>query len=117
MYQKHVIGKFGEDEASKYIEKQGYKILDRNFYCKRGEIDIIALDKKEIVFIEIKSRTNGTYGLPAEAVTKKKIEHIIKTAEYYLYVRNLQNEQVRIDVIEVYVHNNQIKINHLKQVV
>lgn len=117
MYQKHAIGKFGEDEATKYLENQGYKILDRNFNCKRGEIDIIALDKKEIVFIEIKSRTNSQYGLPAEAVTKKKIEHIIKTAEYYLYVRNLQKEPVRIDVIEVYVHNNQIKINHLKQVV
>ena len=45
------IGKFGEDEAVKYLEKKGYKILDRNFSCKRGEIDIIALDKGEIVFI------------------------------------------------------------------
>ena len=117
MYQKHVIGKFGEDEATKYLEQKGYKILDRNFSCKRGEIDIVALDKAQIVFIEIKSRTNKEYGLPSEAVTKKKIEHILKTAEYYLYVRNLQKEAVRIDVIEVYIENMQIKINHLKQVI
>ena len=117
MYKKHVIGKFGEDEAAKYLEQQGYKILDRNFNCKRGEIDIVALDKKEIVFIEIKSRTNREYGLPAEAVTKKKIEHILKTAEYYLFVRNLQKEPARIDVIEIFIQNNKIKINHLKQVV
>lgn len=117
MYQKHVIGKFGEEEAKQYLEQQGYKILDRNFSCKRGEIDIIALDKKEIVFVEIKSRTNREFGLPSEAVTKKKIEHILKTAEYYLYIRNLQNEQTRIDVIEIYIQNNKIKINHLKQVI
>ena len=117
MYQKHIIGKFGEDEAAKYIEQNGYKILDRNFTCKRGEIDIIALDKKEIVFIEIKSRTNKEYGLPSEAVTNKKIKHILKAAEYYLYIRNLENEPVRIDVIEIFIQNNVVKINHLKQVV
>lgn len=117
MYQKHIIGKLGEDEATKYLEQNGYKILDRNFSCKRGEIDIIALEKEEIVFIEIKSRTNKEYGLPREAVTKQKINHILKTAEYYLYVRKLEKLPVRIDVIEIFIRNNTIKINHLKQVV
>ena len=111
------IGKFGEDEAVKYLEQKGYKILDRNFSCKRGEIDIIALDKDEIVFIEIKARISLKYGLPSEAVTKNKLKHIYKTAEYYLYTRNLLNENTRIDVIEVYIKNNQVIINHLKQVV
>ena len=111
------VGKFGEDEAVKYLEQKGYKILDRNFSCKRGEIDIIALDKDEIVFIEIKARISLKYGLPSEAVTKNKLKHINKTAEYYLYTRNLLNENTRIDVIEVYIKNNQVIINHLKQVV
>lgn len=111
------IGKFGEDEAVKYLEQKGYKISDRNFSCKRGEIDIIALDKNEIVFIEIKARISLKYGLPSEAVTKNKLKHIYKTAEYYLYTRNLLNEKTRIDVIEVYIKNNQVIINHLKQVV
>lgn len=111
------IGKFGEDEAIKYLEQKGYKISDRNFSCKRGEIDIIALDKNEIVFIEIKARISLKYGLPSEAVTKNKLKHIYKTAEYYLYTRNLLNENTRIDVIEVYIKNNQVIINHLKQVV
>ena len=97
------IGKFGEDEAVKYLEQKGYKISDRNFSCKRGEIDIIALDKNEIVFIEIKARISLKYGLPSEAVTKNKLKHIYKTAEYYLYTRNLLNENTRIDVIEVYI--------------
>ena len=111
------IGRFGEDEAVKYLTQKGYKILDRNFSCKRGEIDIIALDKNEIVFIEIKARVSLKYGMPSEAVTKYKLKHIYKTAEYYLYIRNLQNQNARIDVIEVYIKNNQVIINHLKQVV
>lgn len=117
MYQKHIIGKFGEETAKRFLVNKGYKILDTNFYCKRGEIDIIALDKKEIVFIEIKSRTNKEFGLPSESVTSKKIEHILKAAEYYLYIRNLENQPTRIDVIEIYIHKTQIKINHLKQVI
>ena len=111
------VGRFGEDEAVKYLEQKGYKILERNFSCKRGEIDIIALDNDEIVFIEIKARISLKYGLPSEAVTKNKLKHIYKTAEYYLYTRNLLNENTRIDVIEVYIKNKQVIINHLKQVV
>ena len=111
------IGRFGEDEAEKYLKQKGYKILERNFSCKRGEIDIIALDKDEIVFVEIKARKSLKYGLPSEAVTKYKLKHIYKTAEYYLYTRNLLNDNTRIDVIEVYIQNKQVIINHLKQVV
>ena len=111
------VGKFGEDEAVKYLKQKGYKIIDRNFRCKRGEIDIIALDNDEIVFIEIKARISLKYGLPAEAVTKNKLKHIYRTAEYYLYTRNVLNENTRIDVIEVYIKNNQVIIKHLKQVV
>lgn len=107
----------GEEIATEFLRKKGYKILERNFTCKRGEIDIIALDKKEIVFIEIKARMSLKYGLPSEAVTKKKLEHILKTAEYFLYCRNLEDENTRIDVIEIYIKNNKLIINHLKQVV
>ncbi len=117
MYRAHEIGKFGENEAVEYLKQKGYKILERNFSCKRGEIDIIALDKSEIVFIEIKARMSLKYGLPSEAVTKRKLEHIYKTAEYFLYVRNLEGQNARIDVIEIYIKNNKIKINHLEQVI
>lgn len=116
MYKNQKVGKFGEDVAVKYLKQNGYKILDRNFSCKRGELDIVALQKKQIVFIEIKARTSIEYGLPKEAVTKKKLEHIYKIAEYYLYTRNLEKEDTRIDVIEVYIKNGNFRINHLKQV-
>jgi len=117
MYKRHEVGKIGEKLAVKYLEQNNYKIIKQNFRCKQGEIDIIALDKGEIVFIEIKARASLKYGLPSESVTKYKLKHIYKTAEYYLYSRNLLNENTRIDVIEVYIKNNQVKINHLEQVI
>ena len=111
------LGKEGEDKVEKYLIKKRYKILDRNFECKRGEIDIIALDKDEIVFIEIKTRTTLNYGQPADAITKQKIKHILRTAEYYLYERNLEKEKVRIDAIEVFYKNSECKINHIKKII
>ena len=81
---KKEFGNTGEDIATEYLEKQGYIILERNFYCKQGEIDIIAKDKNEVVFVEVKSRSDVGYGLPSEAVTKQKIKHLCRTARYFL---------------------------------
>lgn len=80
---KKEFGNTGEDIATEYLEKQGYIILERNFYCKQGEIDIIAKDKNEVVFVEVKSRSDVGYGLPSEAVTKQKIKHLCRTARYF----------------------------------
>ncbi len=117
MYKPHILGKNGEDIATEYLIKNNYKVIERNFYCKSGEIDIIALKNNYIVFIEVKSRSNDKYGLPSEAVTKAKLEHLYKTARYYLYTRNLQDEFVRFDVIEVYFENSNYKVNHIQQII
>jgi len=115
MYERHVLGKNGEDIVEIYLKNNGYKILERNFECRQGEIDIIALDKKELVFIEVKTRRTFTYGSPADSVTPIKQKHIYNSAKYYLYSRNLLDEFVRIDVIEVLVNKFGYKINHIKQ--
>lgn len=115
MYVNKETGKLGEDIAVHYLKQNGYVILDRNFECRQGEIDIIALDKKEIVFIEVKTRTSNKYGAPSEAVNKIKQKHMLQTIKYYLYIRNLSDEFIRIDVIEVYINNNVYKVNHIKQ--
>lgn len=117
MYLKHEIGKIGENLASKYLEAAGYTIMERNFLARQGEIDIIAKDKKELVFIEVKTRTNDVYGKPVEAVNMQKQKHLLNTIKYYLYSKHLEDELVRIDVIEVYFNNNTYKINHIKQIV
>lgn len=113
MYLRHILGRKGEDVVVDYLKNINYNILDRNFSCKQGEIDVIALDGNYVVFVEIKSRTSTEYGLPSEAVTKTKINHMMKTAEYYLYIKHLENENVRFDVVEVYVKDEKYYINHI----
>lgn len=117
MYKPHILGKNGEDIAVEYLKQKGYKIIERNFYCRTGEIDIIALKDEYLVFIEVKTRSSNEYGLPAEAVTKRKLEHFYKTARYYVYTRNLQDEFIRFDVIEVYFKNSQYRVNHIEQII
>ena len=111
------IGKLGEDLATKYLETLGYQIIERNFRCKVGEIDIIAKDKDEVVFIEVKSRKILSYGKPGDAVDIIKRKHIYRAAEYYLLIHNGLDIYTRIDVIEVYLNKEKYRINHIKEAV
>ena len=106
----------GENISLKYLEKIGYKILEKNFACRQGEIDIIAKDKLEIVIIEVKTRSNLNYGNPREAVDKNKKNHIYNSAKYYIHVNKLENNYIRFDVIEIYKIKNRFKLKHLKNV-
>lgn len=120
MDSKQIIGKIGEEWAAKYLKEKGYTIIRRNFRCRQGEIDIIGKEKEELVFIEVKTRTNKKYGEPIEAVNNIKKKHIIRAIEFYLYTNQLTNEQVRIDIIEVYIHNckkENYTINHIENVI
>lgn len=116
MYLKQEIGRLGEKFSEKYLKNIEYEIIEKNFYCRQGEIDIIAKDKNEIVFIEVKTRTNLIYGKPVDAVDRRKQKHIYNCAKYYLYKKGLESEYIRFDVIEVYISNDKIKINHIKQI-
>lgn len=117
MYEKHETGKLGEDIAAKYVERIGYEIIQRNFKCKQGEIDIIAKDGEEIVFIEVKTRLSMLYGQPKDAVDKRKKKYIYRSAEFYIYIRKLEKYPVRIDVIEVYKKQGRFKINYIKNAI
>ena len=117
MYYKQELGQIGEKIASEYLLENNYRIISRNFRTRLGEIDIIAIDKDELVFIEVKSRTTDKYGKPSEAVDYEKIKHILRVAEYYLYVNKIENVYCRIDVIEVIINKEQYYINHIKQCV
>lgn len=117
MYERHETGKIGENIAVSYLEKIGYKIIDRNFECKQGEIDIVALDNEEIVFIEVKTRASALYGLPKEAVNQTKKKHIYNSAEYYVFTHNLENDPIRIDVIEIYKKQGKFWVNHIKHAI
>lgn len=114
MYKRHETGRKGEEIACEFLIKNNYKILIKNFRCKIGEIDIIAKENDEIIFVEVKTRKQKKYGLPAEAVNKRKRNHMFFVAEYFLMINNMENIFCRFDVIEVYITNKKIKINHIK---
>ena len=118
MLNKREFGNIGENIACKYLEEQNYKIIERNFSCRQGEIDIIAKDivKNEYVFIEVKTRSNFCYGKPIDAVNDFKQKHILKSTKYYMHIHKLENVFVRFDVIEIYLVGHKYKLKHLKQV-
>ncbi|MFZ5943742.1 MAG: YraN family protein [Bacillota bacterium] len=95
------LGLYGEDLALSELKKKGYLILDRNFKCKIGEIDIIARDKNHLVFIEVRSKTDASSGLPQETVNNTKKRKIRRVAEYYLLKNNLLEEYCRFDVVGI----------------
>lgn len=109
------IGKKGEEYAKDYLINNGYKIIDTNKRFSRFcEIDIIALDKNTLVFVEVKTRTTEICGSPFEAVTKTKYQHIKQGLFLYLQ-ENPQYKKFRIDAISI-VLQPQFKIEHLKNV-
>ena len=91
----------GEIIAVEYLKKQGYRILERNFNTKVGEIDIIAGDKDTIVFVEVKARENTNFGQPIESITPQKVHHIIRAAQWYLSAKRKHNCPCRFDVVEI----------------
>ena len=111
------LGDKGEEIAAKYVEMMGFEIIERNFRCKLGEIDLIIKDKDELVFVEVKTRGQKMYGTPGEAVNKQKKNHIYHVAEYYLMMNHLEHVFCRIDVIEIYKTEKSYFVNYLKNCV
>ena len=99
---KKKVGILGEKCAERLLIKENYKILEKNFRCKMGEIDIIAQDGKYLVFVEVKTRNNARYGSPAEAVSYYKQRKIIQVAQYYLLCQRYSGD-VRFDVVEIVI--------------
>ncbi|MDK2822135.1 MAG: putative endonuclease [Clostridia bacterium] len=95
------LGKQGEQLALRKIKSLGYKILEQNFRCKIGEIDLIAMDKNTLVFIEVRSKSTDKFGLPQETVNCQKQKKIRDVARYYLVKNKLTTENCRFDVIGI----------------
>ena len=109
------IGNYGEELALKYLQKNDYEIISRNFRNRYGEIDLICKSNDLLVFIEVKSRFSYQYGNPLEAVTYFKQKQILKLCKFYIMKNKLYNFNCRFDVIEVYFNNNHnlYSINHI----
>ena len=125
---RRALGKEGEDSACRYLEKKGYHTVSRNYTVRGGEIDIIAVSPcgRNIVFIEVKTRTGIVNGSAGEAVNDKKLKHLCQAAERYLYEnsgRDISQMNPRFDVIEVYINEDKnmqktqnIALNHIKNI-
>ena len=105
------FGKAAEDAAAKFLKAKGYKILERNYKNKFGEIDIIAQQKGVICFIEVKARHSLHLGFPQEAVTTYKQRQICRVAVYYLKSKKLLERSARFDVLALLYANSQPQIS------
>jgi len=116
LYNKN-LGQQGEQLVENYLMEKGYKILDRNYQKKTGEIDLIAMNPKndEIVFIEVKTRKSNTFGNPEEAVDPRKLKKIEKTVLLWLMENNKTELHYRIDIISLEL-KGKMQITHLENV-
>lgn len=105
-----------ETLACKFLKTQGLKIIERNFTQKTGEIDIIALEKNMLVFIEVRFRQNQNFGQGYETVDYRKQQKIINTADLYLSrKKQFQNHTCRFDIISASTYNGELQFKWLKQ--
>src|ERR1035437_10846815 len=111
------VARIGEEIATKYLQKIGYKIVERNFRKGYGEIDIVSVFNNVLVFVEVKTRTTNLYGGAIEAISYGKLKTLIKTCEYYKMLHPKLPEALRIDAILIDLENNEPKtINHVENI-
>ena len=107
-------GKAGEELAAQYLERNGLKILEHNFRFERGEIDLIAEEGEELVFVEVKARRSNAFGAPEEAVTEKKQEQVHAIAEGYLFIHDIDDRPCRFDIVAIEYQNGTAEIRHIR---
>ena len=112
MGEHYELGKRGEEEAVKYLEQKGFFIMHRNWHSGRKELDIVARDGEEVVFIEVKTRRNTNFGLPEDAIDYKKIRHIVTSADAYIR-RYAVDLPIRFDIITIVGTEPPFEIGHI----
>lgn len=95
------VGIRGEEYADKYLRARGFQVRAKNWYCSRGELDIVALDGKELVFVEVKTRRSQKFGLPEDAFTNIKQRRMLAAVFEYLQQESLEHVDWRVDFIAV----------------
>lgn len=110
------FGSWGEAQAAKYLQSKGYEILERNFRCRTGEIDLIARKQDALIFIEVKSRRSIAYGLPCEAITPVKRRRLKSAIDYYRLLHPQETLHVRVDAIEILLKEGKGYLRHLENI-
>lgn len=112
MSEHYELGKRGEEEAVRFLERKGYYIMHRNWRNGKKELDIVARDGEEVAFVEVKTRRNTTYSRPEEAVNATKVRHIVSSAD--AYIRRYQVDlPIRFDIVTVVGSEPPYEIEHI----
>ncbi len=97
--ESYKLGKWGENRAEKFLQQEGYQILDRNFRSSQGEIDLVAKDLETLVFVEVKNYSYRSFGQPLNAISQHKKKSLVHAAKFYLLKNNISNAYCRFDVL------------------
>jgi putative endonuclease len=111
---KLVLGKAGERVAEQYLKNKGYKLVERNYRCAAGELDLIVLDRRVVVFVEVKTRSGHGYGSPLEAVEFRKQRKMIQAAQYFLSEKKLHQRDARFDVVGISWPGREPVVEHIE---
>ena len=111
---KIVLGKEGERIAELFLKKKGYKLVERNYRCAAGELDLVMMDHRVIVFVEVKTRTGIGYGTPLEAVESRKQLKMIYAAQFFLSAKKLNQREARFDVVGISWPGPQPVVEHIE---
>jgi putative endonuclease len=111
---KIVLGKEGERIAELFLRKKGYKLVERNYRCAAGELDLVMLDHRVIVFVEVKTRTGIGYGTPLEAVESRKQQKMIYAAQFFISAKKLGQREGRFDVVGISWAGAQPLVEHIE---
>jgi putative endonuclease len=111
---KQLFGKKGEQAAERYLRKKGYVVVERNYRCALGEVDLIVLHGRVIVFVEVKTRSGDRFGTPLEAVERRKQRKMIQAAQYFLSHKRLDHRDARFDVVGISWPGREPVIEHVE---
>jgi putative endonuclease len=101
MNARQTLGRQGEQLAAEHLERSGLRVLDRNWRCPEGEIDIVAVDRSVLVICEVKTRSDTRYGTPLEAISPRKHSRLRRLAVRWLAAHGVRYDEIRIDVVGV----------------
>ena len=113
------VGRLGEKLAGRFLRELGYQILTTNYRCRQGEVDIVARDGEEVVFVEVRTRRSQGFGTPQESLTRPKMRRLVATCQDYLQGYGGADTNWRIDLVSIRLnHGNRLEdIDHLRHAV
>ncbi|MBN1217742.1 MAG: YraN family protein [Anaerolineae bacterium] len=117
MDKRKQTGRRGEDIAAAFLIKRGYRIIDRNWSCPTGELDLVAEDDGTLIFVEVRTRQSTRLGTAEESVTLAKQTRLIELAELYLQAMNPPHSSWRIDVIAIQLGHGLPQVNHIENAI